>query len=128
MTALAPYGRVMLAVLALLGLWVAINRARAAPPDGADMSLAPWYHSLKQPQSGGSCCSMADCRPTEWQERATGMWAFIGKRAFGDAAPDRWEPVPADAVINRMDNPEGRAVVCWTPRFGVLCFVKGPET
>jgi hypothetical protein len=31
-------------------------------------------------------------------------------------------------VLQRTDNPVGRAVVCWTPERGVMCFVRGTET
>ena len=26
------------------------------------------------------------------------------------------------------DNPTGRAVVCYTPTLGIVCFIRGPET
>ncbi len=36
--------------------------AHAAPPPDADMSFAPWFHSLTIPNTGSSCCGAADCR------------------------------------------------------------------
>jgi len=30
-------------------------------------------------------------------------------------------------VLDGKDNPIGRAVVCYTPALGVLCFVRGTE-
>lgn len=36
--------------------------------------------------------------------------------------------VPADKILHRYDNPTGRAVVCWTPALGIMCFVEGPAT
>lgn len=40
---------------------------------------------------------------------------------------DQWLIVPAEKILNRSDNPTGRAVVCWTPASGILCFVHGAE-
>ena len=39
-----------------------------------------------------------------------------------------WRPVPPDRVLERVDNPTGRAVVCYTPARGIMCFVRGAET
>jgi len=39
-----------------------------------------------------------------------------------------WRVVPDDKVIRRSDNPTALAVVCWTPRTGILCFVRAPES
>ena len=50
---------------ASLGLLAGV--AEANPPPDADMSLAPWFQSLKQPGTGMSCCSMADCRPADFR-------------------------------------------------------------
>ncbi len=37
----------------------------------------------------------------------------------------QWLPVPREKVLNRSDNPTGRAVVCWTRILGILCFIRG---
>ncbi len=93
--------------------------APAAPPENADPALAPWFQSLRQPETGISCCDVADCRPTEY-------------RTVGDAyevwVDDRWMTVPPRRILQRADNPIGRAVVCWTPQRGIMCFVRGTET
>jgi len=39
-----------------------------------------------------------------------------------------WRVVPDDKVIRRSDNTTAHAVVCWTPRTGILCFVRAPES
>jgi hypothetical protein len=39
----------------------------------------------------------------------------------------KWLRVPPDLVLKSLDNPTGRAVVCWTPTAGIMCFVRGPE-
>ncbi len=93
--------------------------AGAAPPDNADTSLAPWYQSLRQPGTGISCCSMADCRATEYRTSAFGYEAFID---------DKWLAVPPDRVLQHVDNPTGRAIVCYVPGRGILCFVRPAET
>ena len=92
--------------------------ASAQPPDNADPSLAPWFQGLRQPGTGISCCSIADCRATEYRTNAEGYEALI------DGA---WLPVPPDKVLHRVDNPIGRAVVCYMPGRGILCFVTPDE-
>jgi len=95
------------------------DRAYAAPPENADSSLAPWFQSLRQPGSGISCCSMADCRAIEYRTSATGYEAFID---------DKWLAVPPDRVLQNTANPTGRAVACYIPGRGILCFVRPAET
>jgi hypothetical protein len=102
---------------ASLGLLAGV--AEANPPPDADMSLAPWFQSLKQPGTGMSCCSMADCRPADFRIQGGQYQAMIG---------GAWRPVPPEVVLRREDNPTGRAIVCYTPYFGIMCFIKGPET
>ena len=36
--------------------------AFAAPPPGADMTLAPWFHSLLRAGREVLCCGISDCR------------------------------------------------------------------
>ena len=94
--------------------------AAAAPPEDADPKLAPWFESLKQPGSGVSCCSIADCRPAEYRLVANGYEAYL------DA---KWVPVPDNRVLRHQPNPVGRAVVCRSPLSGlILCFVPASDT
>ncbi len=65
-----------------------------------------------------SCCSLADCRPTESRIKANHYEALVG---------DNWLAVPPDKILQRTDNPTGRAVVCWTPQRGIMCFVRATE-
>jgi hypothetical protein len=92
---------------------------QAAPPPDADPAMAPWFNSLRQPGSGISCCSIADCRPVDYRTVDNHYEAFI---------EGEWRAVPPDKVLTRADNPTGRAVVCWTKLSGIMCFVRGPET
>jgi hypothetical protein len=98
---------------------------QAAPPANADPALKPWFESLKAPQTGIPCCSIADCRTTEYREADGGFEALID-RQWPVSAP-RWEKVPPERVLTRTDNPTGRAVVCYTLPAGILCFVRPAE-
>jgi hypothetical protein len=102
---------------ALFGL--AANSAAARPPPNPDQGLSPWFEDLRQPGTGHSCCSIADCRPVDYRIIEDHYEAFVD---------DQWVAVPSDKVLRRLDNPTGRAVVCWTPYLGVMCFVEGPGT
>jgi hypothetical protein len=102
-----------------LGLLLAAVPLHAAPPQDADPAMAPWFNSLRQPGSGISCCSIADCRPVDYRTVDNHYEAFI---------EGEWRAVPPDKVLTRADNPTGRAVVCWTKLSGIMCFVRGPET
>lgn len=93
--------------------------ARAAPPQNADPALAPWYQSLRQPDTGVSCCSIADCRATDYRTDGDHYEVLID---------NKWTLVPQDKILQRVDNPVGRAVVCWTPALGIMCFVRATET
>jgi hypothetical protein len=106
-------------ILLALGLACCATAAFAHPPKDADPALAPWFNSLTQPGTGISCCAEADCRRTDYRIENDHYEAFIN---------GEWTTVPPRAVLNRMDNPTGQAVVCYTPTLGIMCFVRGPET
>jgi hypothetical protein len=93
--------------------------AKADPPPNADPALAPWYQSLRQPDTGVSCCSIADCRATDYRTDGDHYEVLIG---------NKWTIVPKDKVLQHIENPIGRAVVCWTPALGIMCFVRATET
>ena len=100
-------------------LWLVAASAAAAPPQNADPALAPWFRSLLQPGTTVSCCSLADCRPTDYRIAADHYEALVG---------GSWVAVPPDKILDRTDNPTGRAVVCWTPQRGIMCFVRATES
>lgn len=102
-----------IAVLAIAGF------AAARPPARADPALAPWFGSLTQPGTGMSCCSIADCRQTDFRIQGDHYEAVV---------QGEWREIPRDKILQRADNPTGRAVVCWSPALGIMCFVRGPET
>ena len=45
--------------------------ATAAPPPNADPALGTWFRSLIEPGTGISCCSITDCRATDYRIKAT---------------------------------------------------------
>lgn len=93
--------------------------ADAEPPPNADPALAPWFRSLLQPGTSISCCSLSDCRATEYRIEADHYEALIG---------EKWFVVPPDRILQRTDNPTGHAVVCWTPQRGIMCFIRATES
>jgi hypothetical protein len=93
--------------------------ADADPPPNADPALAPWFRSLLQPGTSISCCSISDCRATDYRIEGDHYEALIG---------EKWFVVPQDKILQRTDNPTGRAVVCWTPQRGIVCFVRATES
>ena len=114
---LRPPG-VMLSLACLTALRV--GATVAAPPENADPALHGWFESLKQPGSGVSCCSIADCRPVEYRLVADGYEAYL------DAT---WVRVPDDKVLHGLSNPVARGIVCRSPISGtILCFVPASET
>src|SRR5215831_19507262 len=77
--------------------------AFAAPPPGADMTMAPWFHSLRVPGTGNLCCDVSDCRHYPVRADGTHYWVLFD---------DRWLVVPTEAVSDREDNPTGDYVTC----------------
>jgi len=118
---------IAVAALLLGPLLGAAVPACAAPPPGADLSLAPWFQSLAQPDTGYPCCSVADCRTVQYRAVADHFEAFIDRRTFGADAPDAWVAVPSANVLRRRDNPTGEAVACWY-NGEIRCFVEGAGT
>jgi hypothetical protein len=91
--------------------------------------FAEWYRSLKEPGTEGmmdrptACCSPErDCQTTDYKTDADGRyWITAGGERV---------PVPSDKILQRTDNPTGRAVVCLHYLNGhpiVRCFVRPPE-
>jgi len=114
-------------ILAVTVALLAGHSIQAAPPPNADPALAPWFQSLQQPGTGISCCSISDCRPTEFRTKGDLYEVLIAPGTF-DVTDQRWLTVPPDKILQRTDNPVGRAVVCWRPSLGIMCFIRGTET
>src|SRR5260370_27854260 len=74
--------------------------APAAPPPNADPALAPWFQSLRQPETGMSCCDIADCRPTEYR---------TGGDGYEVSVHNKWMTVPPRRILQPASTPAGRA-------------------
>jgi len=103
----------------LLALACIVWPALAAPPPDADPALAPWFNSLRQPWTHALCCSMADCRRVE---------SRLSGEHYEVMIEGEWRAVPDNVILDRNDNPTGRAIACWTPGSGILCFIRAPES
>ena len=93
--------------------------SHARPPDNSVLIYSLWFESLYQPATGLPCCSISDCRQTESR--------IVGSH-YEALVEGKWLTVPPETVVERSDNPTGRAVVCWLPWSGILCFVEPPES
>ena len=103
-------------ILATVLLYTA--RAHSAPPDHADPALAPWFHSLKQP-NGIGCCDVSDCRIIE-EDR----WRY-NDEGYEVLVDDKWIAIPKDRVLHKA-NPTGGAVLCMESTYKIIyCFVPG---
>ena len=110
-----------------IAVGLALSQAAvAAPPDSPDPALAPWFESLKQPGTGAPCCSIADCRTVEFRQDRDGYEVLIDGR--WKVSIPFWLRVPPNRIIDRIDNPTNRGVVCFTPEAGILCFVRPSES
>jgi len=118
--------RLYIAIAGTLALLLIAALAHARPPENADPAFAPWFQSLRA-SNGGLCCSQSDCRPVEYRLAGDHYEVLIGKQ-YGDEVTPHWEEVPAESVLNKTDNPTGRAIACWLPYTKVLCFVRPSET
>lgn len=108
--------KVFVSSLCAYALFIAPSLARPPANEQIDPATSNWYQSLRQPKTGGGCCTFADCRPTELRQSPTdsSKWeAFISKELFGPDAPDAWMTIPDDKIIQHKDNPTGRVVICW---------------
>jgi hypothetical protein len=105
---------------------LAFGSALAAPADGVDPKLSPWFEGLTQPGTGAGCCSIADCRVAEVRHDAEGYQVKVDGRWGLSAA--FWLRVPPERILDRTDNPTGQAVLCFTPSAGILCFVRPPDS
>lgn len=75
---------------------------------------ATWFRSLKQPESGMSCCDVSDCRRTAWDRKGDQWFAEI---------EGNMTPIPDKKVLQDKPSIDGDAYVCAGPRGTIYCFV-----
>jgi hypothetical protein len=114
-----PWHRSGFASIGLAVLCLGVADTMAAPPPNADGTYRAWFQNLRQPTTGMSCCSISDCRMTEYR---------AGQEGYEVLLAGRWIPVPQDKILRGIENPTGRAVVCAHPDGEILCFVTPEET
>jgi hypothetical protein len=102
----------------------ALLAAPAASAHDPDEQFSAWFRSLTQPGTGISCCSpQRDCQQVDDYEADE----VSGYRVKYDGV---WVQVPQRVVIDRVDNPTGRAVLCISFFNGLpvaRCFVRAAE-
>lgn len=106
--------RLLYALLTALVLIFIAPRSHGALPEGADLSLAPWFNGLQQPNTGMSCCSIADCRPVNTR---------VGPQGWEIEVAGEWRQVPQEVILRGKENPTGRPVAC-VFNGAILCFVE----
>ena len=118
--------RQLVSMLAATGLLYSYQSPlRAAPPANADPELAPWFRSLRQPETNMSCCDRSDCRMVRYRIMHGRIQAFIGQEfARWQNPPNDWVDVPESSVLHNHDNPTGEGVACWAGA-RIICFVEG---
>lgn len=108
----------------LIPFCVAATIAVAAPPENADPTLAPFFHGLKQPDTGMSCCDVSDCRPVNIRVHENRLQVFIDRKSFSGGT-DAWVDVPPEKMLKPRPNPTGQPIACWSELYGVMCFLNG---
>jgi hypothetical protein len=91
----------------LSAVWfVHVGVAAAAPP--ANVTLDPemheWFKSLAQPGTQKPCCSISDCRFTEYKERDGHFEIVINGWPY---------TVPDHVILRTIKSPKAGAVVCY---------------
>lgn len=109
----------------MIDLLVRLILTIAAPAD-ANPAFEEWFHSLRDPRTGGLCCGPADCR--NYPVR-------IGEKHYWVLFDSKWHRVPDEVVSDRDDNPTGDFVTCiqrdsWLNGVHsgpvITCFFRGP--
>jgi hypothetical protein len=113
---------------AIIALFAIVAAAWADPPPGADPNseIGHWFKSLHS-KTGGWCCDISDGRPVEYRVTGDHYEVLIGTQFPNGPDPAVWVEVPSHAVLERTDNPVGRAVAFWRRELGILCFVRPAE-
>lgn len=116
-------------VACMIALWAFLASVRPARAHDHDQPwLNQWFSSVKQPDSGISCCGPSDAYYCD--EGARGSQVFCKINDDRDNSKLNRLPVANGTVIdipahkfNKDPNPTGRAVVWLSPAGHVWCFV-----
>src|SRR5258708_1288769 len=103
----------------VLGITVTAATVWSRPSPDSDMTYKEWFEGLRQPGTHAHCCSIADCRTTAYRTTSDGYEVPIN---------DRWVRVPSEKVLDRIENPTGKGVVCYTLPANILCFVRATDS
>jgi hypothetical protein len=81
----------------------------------ADAQHDEWMRSLKRPDTGGSCCNLRDCNPTDAEWRDGQWWAVLR---------GQWIAIPPEKVLTHPRSLDGEAWLCASlSSTFVFCFV-----
>jgi hypothetical protein len=111
--------RMMLFLCVSLTPFFSVSGAYSAPPADADPALAPWFKSLQAPDTLIGCCDHTDCR---------GVASRYRHGHYEVQLNNSWIAVPEEKVIEGSDNPTPEAILCYSPHFGIMCFVPEPPS
>lgn len=100
-------------VFSMLGAVIGILATMIVQANAEDRGA--WFKSLKQPDTGISCCDISDCKRTDASWRA-GIWHATA----GDGTEVEIPP----AKIVDIESIDGEAYVCLSPFKTVYCFIK----
>lgn len=112
----------------LMVLGLAMSKAHARDPDGryANSALSEWYRSLKQPDTGVSCCGEADAvEADEWRVHPDGSVTATVTDGRGYMPNGMVVEVPPGKVLRGEANPTGHAILFLRRDGGAYCFVIG---
>lgn len=91
----------------------AAAQQRAMQQRALQEERATWFRSLKQPNTGMSCCDVSDCRRTDADYRGGQWWAVV---------ENNWTPIPQEKQLDKLSI-DGDAYVCSGPRGTIYCFI-----
>lgn len=90
---------------------VAAGIAAAGPARAED--TGSWLRSLRQPDTGLSCCDISDCRQTEADWHSGQWWAKVD---------GQMTPIPKQKELQKS-SADGEAYVCAGQQRKIYCFI-----
>lgn len=77
-----------------------------------------WFKKLMRPDTGTSCCDIADCHRTDADWRGGQWWAVV---------QGQWTPVPPEKELRNKTSIDGDAYICSSQHpsstVTIYCFV-----